>query len=109
MRFFRYVKKLVKSVIPPVFFIGLTGFFIWNTLNGDHGLKSYYVQQKLLVEAEQAQQDAVSEQQIWSRRVVGLKEGHLDKDLLDERTRVMLSFAQEDEIIIPYKANDHLY
>ncbi|MDI2090234.1 FtsB family cell division protein [Commensalibacter oyaizuii] len=109
MGFFHVVKKVIKSVVPPVFFLGLTGYFLWNTLNGDHGLKSYYVQQKLLVEAQNAQQDAVSEQQAWGRRVVGLKEGALDKDLLDERARVMLSFAQDNEIVIPYKANDHLY
>lgn len=109
MRFFHFVKKVVKATIPPVFFLSLTGFFLWNTMDGAHGLKSYYVQQKLLVEAQQAQQDAISEQQAWGRRVVGLKEGRLDKDLLDERTRVMLSFSQENEIVIPYKANDHLY
>lgn len=109
MRILHAIKKAVKAAIPPLFFLSLTGYFIWNTFNGDHGLQSYYKQQKSLIEAQQAQQDAISEQNAWNKRVQGLKENALDADLLDERTRIMLSYAKDDEIVIPYKNNEHLY
>ncbi|CAK7191967.1 hypothetical protein COMNV_00148 [Commensalibacter sp. Nvir] len=108
MRVVYYCKKTIKALTPPLFFLGLTAYFGWNTLNGEHGFHSYKIQQNVLIEAQNAQKDAQLEQQAWARRVEGLK-NNVDKDLLDERTRVMLSFAQSDEIIIPYKANDHLY
>ena len=109
MRIVRAIKRAIKATIPPLFFLALSGYFIWNTLNGDHGLRSFHAQEKLLVEEQTSQQNAISEQNAWSRRLQGLKENSLEADLLDERSRTMLNTAQDNEIVVPYAANDHLY
>lgn len=109
MRVFNIIKKSIKSAIPPLFFLILTIYFVKNTFDGDHGLKSYHIQQANLIRAQQSQQDAISEQAAWSKRVQGLKENALDADLLDERTRAMLSYAKNNEIVILYKKDQHLY
>lgn len=87
----------------------LTAYFVKNTFDGDYGLKSFRIQQEQMIRAQQSQKDAISEFNAWNKRVKGLKENALDADLLDERTRVMLSYAHSDEIVIPYKTNEHLY
>lgn len=109
MRILNAIKRAIKAAIPPLLFLTLTTYFIKNTFDGDHGLKSYHIQQDKLIRAQQSQQDAISEQAAWYRRVQGLKENALDADLLDERTRTMLSYAKDNEIVIPYKSNNHLY
>ncbi|QNT78708.1 FtsB family cell division protein [Entomobacter blattae] len=105
----RAIKKLIKAIIPPCLFIGLTAYFSWNAIQGEHGIKSYQNQLKLLEKAKQARKDALSEQQAWAKRIKGLKENGLDKDILDERARAMLSLANSNDLVIPYSQNDHLF
>ncbi|GBQ31737.1 septation inhibitor protein [Gluconacetobacter azotocaptans] len=109
MQIGRMIRRVARMVVPPALFIGLTAYFGWNVMQGDHGLHSYAAQLRLLDEARAAQQDAMSEQAAWGRRVRGLKESALDTDTLDERSRAMLNLARPDELIVPYGPHDHLY
>lgn len=109
MNFGRTVRKIIRTIIPPILFLGLTGYFAWNAVQGEHGMKSYQQQLKLLDKAKQARLDAVSEQQAWAKRVKGLRETGLDTDILDERARAMLNLTDSHDIVIPYSQNDHLY
>ncbi|RFD20601.1 septation inhibitor protein [Komagataeibacter melaceti] len=109
MRFGRFVRHVVRATLPPALFIGLTAYFGWNVMRGEHGLHSYAAQLHLMDEARSAQKDAQAEQDVWLRRVRGLKEGALDLDLLDERARTMQNLARQDEIVVPYAEHDHLY
>lgn len=101
----RAVKRKVKAAIPPLLFLSLVGYFGWNATQGDHGLRSYQVQLHLLQQAKDAQQAAVMEQTAWSQRVSGLRDGGLDADTLDERSRAMLNLAEPNEIVVPYGSN----
>ncbi|ACI49948.1 Septum formation initiator [Gluconacetobacter diazotrophicus PA1 5] len=109
MQIGRMIRRAIRMVIPPALFIGLTAYFGWNVMQGDHGLQSYKAQLQLLAEARAAQQDAMAEQQVWVRRVRGLKESALDSDTLDERARAMLNLSRPDELVVPYGAHEHLY
>ncbi|QHC36258.1 septum formation initiator family protein [Komagataeibacter xylinus] len=109
MQIVKIAKRVMRATIPPALFIALTGYFGWNVMRGEHGLHSYATQLHLLDEARSAQKDATAEQEVWLRRVRGLKEGALDTDLLDERARSMQNLARQDEIVVPYAEHDHLY
>ncbi|MDF7674580.1 septum formation initiator family protein [Acetobacteraceae bacterium ESL0709] len=109
MKLVTFVKRMLSAVLPPAFFLVMTGYFIWNAIHGDHGMQAYQQQLKLEQQAELALQDAHKEQDIWKRRVVGLSENALDKDLLDERSRAMLNMSEKGDIVIPYGDHDHLY
>ncbi|ATU72570.1 septation inhibitor protein [Komagataeibacter rhaeticus] len=109
MQLGKIMRRVLHATIPPALFIGLTAYFGWNAMRGEHGLHSYATQLHLLDEARSAQKDATAEQEVWLRRVRGLKEGALDTDLLDERARSMQNLARQDEIVVPYGDHDHLY
>ncbi|NVN11915.1 MULTISPECIES: septum formation initiator family protein [Nguyenibacter] len=109
MQIGRMIRRAIRMVVPPALFIGLTGYFGWNAMQGDHGMHSYQAQLRLLDEARAAQQDAMSEQLAWARRVRGLKENALDRDTLDERARAMLNLSRSNELVVPYGAHDRLY
>lgn len=109
MQVVKIAKRVMRATIPPALFLGLTAYFGWNVMRGEHGLHSYATQLHLLDEARSAKQDATAEQEVWLRRVRGLKEGALDTDLLDERARSMQNLARQNEIVVPYAEHDHLY
>jgi len=109
MQIFRFMRRAVKAVVPPLLFLGLTAYFGWNALQGDHGLRSYAQQLTLLDQAKQSQKDALSERAVWARRVSALQETALDADMLDERGRAMLNLSNERDLVVPYGPHDKLY
>lgn len=109
MKIVFFAKRILGAILPPAIFLSMTGYFIWNSIHGDHGIKAYQQQLKLEQQAELALQDAHKEQDIWKKRVVGLGENALDKDLLDERSRAMLNMSEKGDLVIPYGDRNHLY
>lgn len=109
MQFFRVFRRAVRAVVPPALFLALTGYFGWNALQGDHGMKAYHQQLTLMSQAVQAQKDAEAEQIVWKRRITSLNERALDADMLDERSRAMLNLAREGDTVIPYGPHEKLY
>ncbi|QDH16121.1 FtsB family cell division protein [Oecophyllibacter saccharovorans] len=103
------IRRGLQAILPPLIFLLLTGYFIWNALRGEHGIQAYQEQLTLRQQAETALKNAHQEQDIWRRRVAELSEQSLDRDILDERSRAMLNTSQSDEIIVPYGDHDHLY
>ena len=51
----------------------------------------------------------MAEQAAWSQRVSGLRNGALDADTLDERSRAMLNLAEPNDVVVPYGQNGKLY
>ncbi|WP_025840732.1 FtsB family cell division protein [Asaia platycodi] len=109
MQIVRAIRRVVRAVVPPALFLGLTAYFGWNALQGDHGLKAYHQQLKLMDQAVQAQKDADDEQAVWKRRITSLNERALDADMLDERSRAMLNLARSGDTVIPYGPHEKLY
>ena len=105
MSFARAVKRKVRAALPPLLFLSLVGYFGWNATQGAHGLRSYRDQLTLLGQADAAETAAVAEQAAWTRRVSGLRDGGLDADTLDERSRSMLNLAEPNELVVPYGSN----
>lgn len=109
MSFGRVMKHRVKAAMAPAFFLSLVAYFAWNANQGAHGLRSYSEQLHLLAQAQSGQQDAIAEQAAWNQRVSGLRNGALDADTLDERSRAMLNLAEPNDLVVPYGQNGKLY
>ena len=105
----RIIRRVIRAVVPPLVFLGIAGYFGWNATQGEHGIHAYHQQLGLLAQAQQARQDALSEQATWRRRVNGLKEQSLDTDILDERARAMLNMADRNDIVVPYDRRAPLF
>jgi cell division protein FtsB len=81
----------------------LIGYFGVNAHTGDHGLraKQELDQQITSLSAELAGLKA--ERAVWERRVSLLRPSGIDPDLLDERARALLDYADPRELTLRLK------
>jgi len=81
----------------------LIGYFGVNAFSGNRGLKAKQDidQQVAELSAELAQLKVERAQ--WERRIALLKSGGVDPDMLDERARVLLNYADPRELTLRVK------
>ena len=105
----REIRRRLKSAVPPVFFLLLVAYFVWNAARGDHGLRAYAGRLEDLKAAQADLAGAQAEVLLWQRRVDGLRDRGLDADALDERARSMLNLSDPNDIVVPYGEGKRLY
>jgi cell division protein FtsB len=78
----------------------LIGYFGINAYNGDRGLKAKedIARQMATLSAELDRLKA--EQAQWERRIALLKSDDLDPDMLDERARILLDYADPHDLTL---------
>jgi cell division protein FtsB len=103
------LKRRAKAAIPPLVFLALVGYFLWQATQGQHGLDAYAQRQQDLQAAQADLARAQAEVAGWERRVDGLHTTHLDPDALDERARAMLNLSDPSDIIVPYPNGQKLF
>ena len=80
----------------------LIGYFAVNAYTGSRGLRARQdIEQRIAALTRQID-DAKDERAQWERRVALLKSDHVDADMLDERARALLDYADpRDLVLIP--------
>ncbi len=78
----------------------MIGYFGINAFTGNHGLNAQkdLEQQIAGLNAELAQVRGEREQ--WQRRVTLLKSDQIDPDMLDERARALLDYADRRDVVL---------
>jgi len=91
-----FVSALVLYIVAAL----LIGYFGANAYSGNYGLTARVnlEQQVAALTAELAQ--AKTERERWERRVALLKSDGLDPDMLDERARALLGFADPRDVVL---------
>ncbi len=93
-------KRRIRDVVAPVLGLCIVGYFAYHTIEGDRGLVAYVKMTGLIADARAQLEELAAERKALERRVNLLRSDHLDRDLLDERARMMLFLARPDEIVI---------
>jgi len=89
-----------RQILAPVIFATVFGYFGYHLVNGERGLLAMVQLQREAQVADQTLLEATTEQKIWELRVSELRNQSLDPDMLDERARVLLNYANKDDIIV---------
>jgi cell division protein FtsB len=96
----RELKRRAHFILAPVMGVAVTGYFLYNLIEGDHGLVRWLSLTREM-RAANANLEAIRAQRAaLDLRVSDLKPDHLDPDLLDERVRATLNLVAPDEIVI---------
>jgi len=90
----------LRYLVLPVVCAACLGYFAHHTINGARGLVAY---QELQAEARQLKTqiaEVQAEKQKLEARVSLLRPESLNRDMIDERARIILNLAGENEITI---------
>jgi cell division protein FtsB len=79
---------------------GVVGYFWWHAHHGDRGLRAK-AEHKIRIAQLNAEIGAArGEKADWERRVALLRADNLDRDLLEERARVLLNGAHRNDLLV---------
>ena len=81
--------------------LGASGFFAWNAYIGDRGLVARREHKVRIAQLNRKLDEIVIEREAYERRVQAFLRAEIDRDLLDERSRVILNLAHRNDVIIP--------
>jgi len=86
--------------ILPLLSFGIVSYFVYHIYHGQYGLHSHenLNNQIRLLETELHGLEAIKEQ--WKSQVSLLKDGSIEKDMLEEYARRNLNVARSNELII---------
>ena len=98
------IRRRVRSILVPVLLYavsaGVVGYFMHNAKIGNRGLDA---KQTLKVEIYQLGQEletAKAEHQDWDRRLALMRADQVDRDLLEERARILLGRVHKNDLVI---------
>jgi cell division protein FtsB len=97
------LRSILNALALYVMAALLIGYFGFNAYNGNHGLKAKQdidrQMQALSAELDRLHQERV----LWERRLQLLKTNDIDPDMLDERARALLDYADPKDLIMMIK------
>jgi cell division protein FtsB len=94
------LRRRSRQAIGP--FLGLTAmaYFAYHMIQGDRGLIAWWRLSHEIAQAETNLAGLKSEEDRLDRRARLLRPDHLDRDMLEERARLMLDVGRPDEIMV---------
>jgi cell division protein FtsB len=93
-------RAILTALCLYVFAALFIGYFAMNAYSGNHGLRA---QQGLDLQYFTLQRELASikaERAVWERRVALLRSDKIDPDLLDERARSLIGFADPRDLTL---------
>lgn len=98
------VRKRARAFLIPLALYGVSaavvGYFVHHAHSGERGLEA---KKQLKIQAYEITQDlnAVRAERVeWERRIALLRSDQIDRDLLEERARVMLGRVHRNDLVI---------
>ncbi|MCK9919392.1 septum formation initiator family protein [Microbacteriaceae bacterium K1510] len=83
-----------------LFAAAFIGYFGANAYSGNHGLRAQKDLEQQLGAMQQELQDLKTERSDWERRVALLRSDRIDPDMLDERARKLVGFADPRDLTL---------
>ncbi|CAO4840157.1 MAG: hypothetical protein CNLJKLNK_01236 [Holosporales bacterium] len=93
----------LKKVIGPVMAFFVTIYFGYHIFQGERGVMSWIHLNKKVKDQEKILNDLILEKEAIERRVSLLKPENLDRDLLEEMAKKLLSYVGKNETVITKK------
>jgi len=78
----------------------ILGYFGFHSLNGQYGIRAHLVMQARIVKLEANLIERTKIREKLEDRVALLREGTMEKDMVDQYVRAQLNMLREDEIVL---------
>ncbi len=76
------------------------GYFGVNAYTGNHGLRAKQDLDQQITQLTRELRDLKAERAVWERRIALLKSDNIDPDMLDERARALLDYADPRDLVL---------
>lgn len=90
----------LRNALLPIICMIVIGYFAYHAVYGRHGFIAWLSLQNRVDTLEQQYAEVKATREQLDRQVALLRPESLDPDLLDERARAALGFANPDDIVI---------
>jgi cell division protein FtsB len=94
------IRAFFSALTLYVVAAALIAYFGANAYSGNYGLKARVNLEQQVAALTAELGDAKAERERWERRVALLKSDRLDPDMLDERARALLGFADPRDVVM---------
>jgi cell division protein FtsB len=98
------VRKRARRILIPLMLYGvsaaLAAYFMHNAQIGRHGLEAQQQYEAEVAELDTELQAARTERSEWERRIALLRSDQIDRDLLEERARIVLGRVHRNDLVI---------
>lgn len=93
-------KFILRRNMVAVIGICLSFYFSYHLIAGERGYFRLMSLESQVAQTEQTLQNLTAEREYLESRVVMMRPGSIDKDLLEERARYVLGYRYMDELIL---------
>lgn len=83
-----------------LFAAAFIGYFAVNAFTGNHGLRAQADLDQQLATMQRELAAIKAERQVWERRVALLRSDKIDPDMLDERARALIGYADPRDLVL---------
>ena len=98
------VRTRLRSILFPLALYCVSGviggFFVWHAINGDRGLKVSDEYEKSIAMLQKQLASAKSSREEWQHRIDLLSGSAIDRDLLEEESRLTLDRVSKDDLVV---------
>ena len=99
MRFFS-IHNILKSNFLAMIGVLLCVYFSYHAISGERSLIRLLSLQQAIKDNAAEKNNVIFERQILEAKVVAMRPGSIEKDLLEERAREVLGYKRPGEVII---------
>ncbi len=90
----------LSRFIAPLATLLILGYFGFHSLNGQYGIRAHLAMQAKTVRLEAKLVERSNVRKKLESRVALLREGSMEKDMVDQYVRAQLNMVREDEIVL---------
>ncbi|EJF83878.1 hypothetical protein MCU_00546 [Bartonella elizabethae Re6043vi] len=93
-------RSIKVRFILPLMTVGVLSYFSYHIYHGEYGLYSRSEVNQQISELENELHKIEAEREFIEKRISLLRNGHIEKDMLDEYVRKNLNFSKPNELTI---------
>jgi cell division protein FtsB len=95
------ISRKGRQVIVPLIGAMVMAYFGYHAVQGDRGLIAWWNLRYEIEKTDYELAEVTTEKQVLEHRVSLLRPASLDRDMLEERARLMLGSVGADDLIVP--------
>lgn len=96
----RRIRAIVIPLVAYAVAAGVIGYFLHNARIGARGFDAKQLLKVQIYEVNRELDAARAETKEWERRLALVRAEHVDRDLLEERTRILLGRVHKNDVVV---------